>query len=123
VSYSVGIRVRYNECDMQGVVFNANYLMYVDEVMDRWVTDTLGEDAIDMVVKKAAVEWTSSARRGDVLTLTPVVTRWGNTSFDLAVTGCVGDREVFTASLLYINVIPGTKTPTPVPAEVRAALS
>jgi acyl-CoA thioester hydrolase len=119
----VRIRVRYNECDMQGVVFNANYLMYVDEVMDRWVTDTLGEDAIDMVVKKAAVEWTSSARRGDVLTLSPVVTRWGNTSFDLAVTGYVGDREVFTANLVYINVIPGTKTPTPVPADVRAALS
>ena len=27
------IRVRYSECDLQGVVFNANYLTYLDEAM------------------------------------------------------------------------------------------
>jgi acyl-CoA thioester hydrolase len=123
VGYSVPIRVRYNECDVQGIVFNANYLVYVDETVDRWITDTLGEDAIDMVVKKASVEWQSPARRGEVLDLTPEVTRWGTTSFDLTVTGSVGDRPVFTATLLYIHVVPGTKTPTPVPEHVRAALT
>jgi acyl-CoA thioester hydrolase len=122
VGYSVQIRVRYNECDVQGIVFNANYLVYVDETVDRWITDTIGEDAIDMVVKKATVEWASPARRGEVLELVPAVTRWGNTSFDLTVTGSVGDRPVFVATLLYVNVVPGTKSPTPVPEQVRAAL-
>ena len=27
------LRVRYNECDPQGVVFNANYLTYFDLTM------------------------------------------------------------------------------------------
>jgi acyl-CoA thioester hydrolase len=122
VGYSTQIRVRYNECDMQGIAFNGNYLVYVDETIDRWITDLIGEDAIDMVVKKATVEWESSARRGEVLELVPRVSRWGTTSFDVTVTGAVGDRPVFTATILYVNVAPGTKTPTPVPPEIREAL-
>ena len=122
MGYSVKIRVRYNECDVQGHVFNANYLVYVDETFDHWITDTLGEDAIDMVVKKATVEWQSPARRGEILDLVPAVTRWGTTSFDLTVTGSVGDRAVFTATVVYVHVTPGTKVPTPVPQHVRAAL-
>jgi acyl-CoA thioester hydrolase len=122
MGYSVRIRVRYNECDLQGIVFNANYLVYVDETVDRWITDTIGEDAIDVVVKRATVEWQSPARRGEILELVPAVTRWGTTSFDVTVTGSVGDRPVFVATLLYINVVPGTKTPARVPEEVRATL-
>ena len=123
MGYSVQIRVRYNECDFQGIVFNANYLVYVDETVDRWITDAIGEDAIDVVVKRATVEWQSPARRGEILDLVPAVTRWGTTSFDVTVTGTVGDRPVFVATLLYINVIPGTKTPARVPEDVRTALA
>ena len=123
MGYSTQIRVRYNECDMQGIAFNGNYLVYVDETIDRWITDLIGEDAIDMVVKKATVEWESSARRGELIELVPRVSRWGTTSFDVTVTGTVGDRPVFTATIVYVNVAPGTKTPTPVPAEIREALS
>jgi acyl-CoA thioester hydrolase len=122
VGYAVQIRVRYNECDVQGIVFNANYLVYVDETVDRWITDTIGEDAIDVVVKKATIEWQGPARRGELLDLVPAVTRWGTTSFDVTVTGSVGDRPVFTATLVYIHVVPGTKTPTPIPDDVRATL-
>jgi acyl-CoA thioester hydrolase len=123
VSFSVQIRIRYNECDVQGVVFNANYLIYVDETLERWIADVLGPGALDMMVKKASVEWYSSATHGEVLELVPAVSRWGSTSYDVTVTGRVGDRPVFTATMVYINVIPGTKTPAPVPEDVRAALS
>jgi acyl-CoA thioesterase FadM len=51
------------------------------------------------------------------------VSRWGRTSFDVTVEGTVGDRRVFTAVLVYVNVVPGTKTPVRVPDEVRAVLS
>jgi acyl-CoA thioester hydrolase len=126
VGYSVDIRVRYNECDMQGIVFNGNYLVYVDETLDRWLADSLDDDAIDtvdMVVKRATVEWQSPAHRGEILSVVPAVARWGNTSFELTFTGSVGDRPVFVATMLYVNVVPGTKTPTPVPQHVRDALA
>ena len=51
------------------------------------------------------------------------MTRWGDTSFDVTVTGSVGERPVFTATLVYVHVVPGTKTPTRVPEHVRAAFT
>jgi len=108
VGYSVQIRVRYNECDVQGIVFNANYLVYVDDTFERWMSDRVGTGAPEVMVKKATIEWQSSAGPGDVLDLTPVVTRWGTTSFDVTVTGSVTGRPVFEACLVYVNVMPGT---------------
>jgi acyl-CoA thioester hydrolase len=120
------VRVRYGECDMQGVVFNANYLAYVDDVIDRWFEARIGRfDVVgfDCMVKRATVEWETPARWGEVLEMRPMVSRWGTTSFDLTVEGHVGDRAVFTATLVYISVAPGTHTPCAVPEPVRSALT
>jgi len=31
------VRVRYGDCDMQGVVFNPNYFVFLDDAMDMWL--------------------------------------------------------------------------------------
>jgi acyl-CoA thioester hydrolase len=123
VGYAQEIRVRYSECDLQGIVFNANYLVYVDDVVEQWLAAALPPDAFDYMVKRALVEWSGPARRGDVLALSAAVSRWGRTSFDISVRGEIAGREVFTAVLTGVSVAPGTHTPTPVPEKVRAALS
>jgi acyl-CoA thioester hydrolase len=114
--------VRYGECDIQGVVFNANYLVYVDDVIEQWLAASLPADALDYMVKKVQVEWDAPARRGDLIDLTAAVSRWGRTSFDVTVRGEVAGRVIFTAVLTAISVTPGTHTPTPVPDAVRARL-
>lgn len=121
--YAQRIRVRYAECDLQGVVFNANYLVYVDDVIEQWLTRAVPAGDLDYMVKKATIEWSAPARRGDVLDLTASVSRWGRTSYDVTVRGEVAGAEIFTAVMTCINVAPGTHTPTPVPDKVRAALS
>ena len=108
---------------MQGIVFKANYLAYVDDIVEQWISATLAPEDLDYMVKKAAIEWDSPARRGDVLDLTAEVSRWGRTSFDLTVTGAVDGRSVFTATLLCVNVTLGTHTPAPISDKVKAALS
>jgi acyl-CoA thioester hydrolase len=118
--------VRYGECDMQGVVFNANYLAYADDVCDHWLFATIGRDwseRFDCVLKKASVEWRSAARHGDIIDFRLVVTRWGNTSFHVGVEGSVDGRPVASISLVYISVAPGSHEPVPVPAAIRDALS
>lgn len=126
MAFRLDIPVRYGEVDMQGVVFNAHYLAYVDDCIDRWLR-TIDEHFEDLgwevVVKKATVEWSGSAGIGDVLTLVPSVARWGRTSFDVVVDGAVGERPVFQATVVYISVQTGTKEPVPTPEAVRAALS
>jgi 8-oxo-dGTP pyrophosphatase MutT (NUDIX family)/acyl-CoA thioesterase FadM len=105
------------------VVFNANYLVYVDDIIERWLTTALPAGELDYMVKKATIQWSAPARRGDLLDLTASVSRWGRTSYDVSVRGVVGKTEIFTAVMTCINVAPGTHTPTPVPDAVRAALS
>lgn len=120
------VTVRYGECDMQGVVFNPNYLVYVDDVCDRWLIAALGPDwssTFDCVVKKASLEWHSAARHGDTIDFGLFVERWGTSSFDVRVNAEVAGRRVVTVDLVYVSVAPGTHSPAPVPEEVRAALT
>lgn len=119
------IRVRYGEVDMQRVVFNAHYLAYCDDAVDTWLRtiDVQFEAAgWDIMLKKVVVEWDGAAHLGDRIEIAVGVTRWGNTSFDVGFRGTVGDRPVFTASITYVGVATGTRTPMPVPAEIREAL-
>ena len=123
--YRHPVRIRYGECDMQKVVFNANYLAYIDDATDTWMRTALGEfetTGFDFMVKKVTIEWQSAARFGELLELDVEVRRWGTSSFDVGVTGRVGERSVLEAKLVYVSTVPGHATPRPVPDEVRMAL-
>jgi len=120
------ITVRYGECDMQGVVFNPNYMVYVDDVCDGWLTASLGRDwnsKFDCVVKKATIEWHSSAHHGETIDFGLSVTRWGKTSFDVTVEATHDGNRVIAATLVYISVQPGSHIPVPVPEWVRGELA
>ena len=126
MSYAYDIEVRYGEVDAQGVVFNAHYLAYADHCVDRWLRSLqvlTADGDWDIMVRKATVEWYGPAGIGDVLTLVPRLSRWGNTSFDITIDGAVGERPVFQAVVLYVGVKMGTKEPMPPPDSFRTALS
>lgn len=120
------IRVRYQECDMQKVVFNAHYLAYCDETAAAWMADAFGwdgsDDGFDWMLVRAEIEWQGSATYGDTLAVTAAIDRWGTTSFVVAYRGTVGERPVFSARVTYVCVEPGTTTKTAVPDDVRCAL-
>ena len=121
------LRVRYGEVDMQGHVFNAHYLTFVDEAFDAWLRSVLGQDyyggdGLDMVLKRAELTWHGGAGFDELLAVDVAPSRWGTTSFDVGFEGSVGERPVFSATVTYISVTPGTTTPAPVPPAVRAAL-
>jgi acyl-CoA thioester hydrolase len=119
------VRVRYGECDQQGIVFNANYLAYADDVIGQWFRAAIGsweESGFDCMVKKASLEWSTPARPGDIIEFRPSITRWGNSSFDITMEATVDGRHIVDIVLLYVSVTPGTHTPCPVPARIREAL-
>ena len=125
-AYRHSLRVRYGECDMQGVVFNAHYLAYCDDGVENWLAslgiDVVPDFAYDFMLKKAVLEWQGPAHAGEVLHLDMGITRWGRTSFDVGFDGRVGDRSVFAATITYVGVQPGTTETTPPPAALRALL-
>ena len=67
VSGTHTLRVRYSECDPQGVVFNANYVAYLDVVITELWREALGryqdlvDSGVDMVVAEVNVRYLGSA--------------------------------------------------------------
>src|SRR4051812_96399 len=80
------LRVRFGECDPQGVVFNANLLAYFDVGMTDLIRAAFGSyDAmvgrgVDFVVAAAELRYHRPARFEDELELEVSVTRMGTTS-------------------------------------------
>jgi YbgC/YbaW family acyl-CoA thioester hydrolase len=126
MGYQHRIAVRYGEVDMQRVVFNAHYLAYCDDAVETWfraIGLDLASGSWDFMLKKAVVEWDGAATAGDEIVIDVAVERWGNTSFDVGFTGSLAGERIFRAVITYVGVAAGTRTPTPAPPDVRAALA
>jgi acyl-CoA thioester hydrolase len=80
------LRVRYGECDPQGVVFNVNYLAYFDIAITELFRAAFGsyqamvDRGVDFVVAEAGLRYHRPAHFEDELTLEVAVTRLGTTS-------------------------------------------
>src|SRR5689334_18289509 len=81
------LRVRYGECDLQGLVFNANYLAYYDVAFTELWREAIGpwqamvERGVEIVVAEAALSFRAPARFDDVIDFRIRVVRLGTTSF------------------------------------------
>jgi acyl-CoA thioester hydrolase len=80
------LRVRYGECDPQGVVFNAHFLAYFDIGITELFRAAFGsyqamvDRGVDFVVAEAGLRYHRPAHFDDELTLEIAVTRLGTTS-------------------------------------------
>ncbi|MFQ5556903.1 MAG: acyl-CoA thioesterase [Acidimicrobiales bacterium] len=118
-------RVRYAECDRQGVVFNAWYQTYMDDTVDVWVREldpAFESRGWELMVKRSEILWHDAAVLGEVFALECEVSRWGNTSFDVSFRGTVGQRHCIDGTLVYV-VVDRDARPVPVPDELRDHLS
>ena len=108
------------------MVFNSHYLLYADEAATAWFGSTgtsygdLLRRGLDTMVKASTLEWSSSARWGEVVDVDARCERVGRTSFVLALVVRVGDRTCCTVRTTYV-LVDAQGRPTPVPADLRAA--
>jgi acyl-CoA thioester hydrolase len=125
--YTYRTRVRYGECDQQGVVFNPNYMAYMDDAGENWVSNLSPTGNFldldwDWMLVKTTIEWQGSARSGETLTIEVGVVRYGTTSLDLGYIGTVDGRPVFRARSTCVSIKPGTYDKIPTPERVKALL-
>ena len=124
------LRVRWAEVDMQKIVFNAHYLMYIDTaVSDYWRALALPyEEAFaqlggELYVKKASVEFHASARLDDALDIGMRCERVGTSSMLFRAGIFRGDQLLITGELVYVFADPASQTARPVPQALRDILS
>jgi acyl-CoA thioester hydrolase len=115
------LRVRYGECDPQGIVFNANYLLYFDVVFTELWREAVGpwqemvERGVDAVVREANVRFRAPARYDDVLELQARVAELGDTSMTTNI-DVVRDGQVLVEGRLehvFVDVTSWARTEMP----------
>jgi acyl-CoA thioester hydrolase len=125
------LRVRYAECDMQGVVFNSHYLAYIDvAVTELWRAAVGGggyqgmlERGIDLVVAEAHLRFRRSARFDEELTLAIGVESLGNTSIITHNWISRDGEDLVQGTLRHVVVDRKTLAKTPIPDWLRAGLT
>ncbi len=124
------MRVRWAECDPQGVVFNAQYLSYLDtSLTELWRVIYDGgyvamlADGADMVVAEATQRFLAPARFDDEIDIEATPTRIGNTAVTTAMRIVRGDEVLLEAELrhVFINREDGRKMR--IPDRVREGLA
>ena len=122
------LRVRYGECDPQGIVFNANYLLYFDVVFTELWRAAIGpwmemvERGVDAVVAEANVKFLAPARYDDVLTLSALVTRLGRTAITTEIDVLREQERLIEGRLRHVVVSRETWQKTALPDWVRDGL-
>jgi len=123
------LRVRWAEVDMQRIVFNGHYLMYLDTAVGGYwrslampYHETMEMLGGDLYVRKATLEYLASARYDERLQVGIRCERIGNSSMRFV--GCVfrGSQPLVTSELVYVFADPHTQTSRPVPPLLRSVL-
>ncbi len=122
------LRVRYGECDPQGIVFNANYLLYFDVAFTELWRAAVGPwqemvaRGIDAVVADARLSFRAPARFDDQLELRAQVTRLGDTSITTDIDVVRDERLLVAGRLRHVCIATDTWSKTGVPDWVRTGL-
>lgn len=123
------LRVRWAEVDMQRIVFNGHYLMYLDTAVGGYwrslampYHETMEMLGGDLYVRKATLEYLASAHYDERLQVGIRCERIGNSSMGFV--GCVfrGQTPLVTSELVYVFADPATQTSRPVPPLLRLVL-
>jgi acyl-CoA thioester hydrolase len=124
------LRVRWSECDLQGVVFYANYLAYFDHALTELWREAVRpygamiEEGADMVVAEAGIRYREPARFDEEIDLLVSVSRLGETSMTTAhaIERVADGALLVEGELRHVFVDPGTMRKRAIPQEVRRGL-
>jgi acyl-CoA thioester hydrolase len=123
-----GLRVRYGECDPQGIVFNANYLLYFDVAFTELWRAAVGpwqemvQRGVDAVVAEAGLRFRAPARYDDVLALEASVVDLGRTSLTTQIDVVRDGQTLVEGRLRHVFVDAQSWDKTAIPDWVREGL-
>jgi acyl-CoA thioester hydrolase len=104
------LRVRYGECDPQGIVFNANYLLYFDVAFTELWRVAVGpwqemvERGVDAVVAESHLRFHQPARFDDELALHARIARLGTTAITTEIDVMRGEELLLAGWLRHVCV-------------------
>ena len=125
MSHVFALRVYYEDTDLAGIVYYANYLKFIERARTEFVR-TLGvdqsalkaRDGIVFAVRRVEADYVSPARFDDVLEVRTTLDSLSSARMVMAQEVWRGDALIFTAKVLIVCIGASGK-PVRLPAECR----
>jgi acyl-CoA thioester hydrolase len=128
VTFVHRLRVRFHECDPQGVVFNAHYFAYFDVALTEMWRAAFGsyqsvvDQGTDVVVVEASATYRAPARFDEEIDVELTVARLGTTSMTTQTAVRRDGQVLVEGRLVHVFVDPATMAKQTIPDHVRAGL-
>jgi acyl-CoA thioester hydrolase len=122
------LRVRYHECDAQGIVFNAHHFAFFDITLtELWREafgsyDSMVQAGTDVIVADAQATFHASPRFDDVLNIEMTIEKLGNSSMVTRFEEKRDGQLLVSGRMVHVFITPGDNTKQQIPANVRERL-
>jgi acyl-CoA thioester hydrolase len=123
------LRVRYHECDAQGIVFNANHFAYFDVTLTELWREAFGsydamvQSGTDVVVADAQATFLGPVRFDDEVELHFSIAKLGNTSMTSEIEERRNGEVLVRGRMVHVFVDPETMRKKEIPYDARERLS
>lgn len=123
------VRVRYADCDPQGVLFFANHLAYFDIAITELWREAIGPygemtaAGVDTVVAEASLRYLAPVPFDEEVEVSAEVTRLGTTAMTTRLRISLDGTICSEGELRHVFVVHGGNEKTEIPAAVRAGLA
>jgi acyl-CoA thioester hydrolase len=130
--FKTPVRVRWMECDAQGIVYNGAYLGYLEVGQAEYYRNlgfaiyTIPESGyIDFAVVKSTLEFKAPAKVDEIIDLYVRVSKIGNTSLTLnmEIYPEDSDRLLTEIETIYVGYDAATESSKPVPEDIRRLIT
>lgn len=123
------LRVYYEDTDLAGIVYYANYLKFIERGRTEWVrglgisqTRLRAETGIVFAVRRVEADYLRPAKFEDDLVVTTDLLELGGARIDLAQAVLRGQEQLFTARVTLVCLGADGRAAR-LPADIRARLS
>ena len=130
MTFTVSVRVYYQDTDAAGVVFHATYLDFMERARVEWLRQQGFEPQelarrfrLVFIVRHLQLAYLKPAVLDDLVTVTAAVQKLGRAQVTLAQEVWRGKQALVRATVNLACVATGSLKPMPVPDEVLASFS
>ncbi len=111
MTHSISVRVYYEDTDLAGIVYYANYLKFIERARTEWVRD-LGVDqgalkaetGTVFAVRRVEADYLIAAKFDDVLTVRTELVKLGGASLIVQQHVLRGEELLFTAKVTIVAI-------------------
>ena len=127
MTHTFQLRVYYEDTDLAGIVYYANYLRYIERARSEAVRDVgvdqwaMKQDGLVFVVRQVVADYLLPAKFDDVLTIETETTSLKGATMQMHQTVKRDDQVIFTADVRVAFMTTEGK-PTRFPAAIRQQL-